>query len=393
MLNEHDREDGPEDGEYHFSDEGGYGPGPEEESKPPVLSETRSLAEKFTSYRRFVIVGAIAAAVFLVAYVAIPPLTTSAPTEIAAMNLTTTPAPAPAVSKAPILQKAPLPAAKPVVVEEGPKAAPAESPKLSKTVAHLISEEKEKLIEEKNKVMAHFTGEKQTQPLPVLKTPAPEQAATPPPGLTVTTSPVLSPLAQEFIAAPIGSYAAAQKASQTAQAAAANKEVLDKLSALEESNTRLIGQLQAEYAHKVADYEMQNKMLQEQVHTLNTRLASMEAEMSKLVQTVNKPPAASNEGMSNLSENKSLHGSSAVITAPPSVPSPQANYKSNYTVQAIIPGRAWLRTENGETITVAEGDVLKNLGKVSKIDPYDGIILIDTGSKVITLTYGNGEYA
>ena len=61
-------------------------------------------------------------------------------------------------------------------------------------------------------------------------------------------------------------------------------------------------------------------------------------------------------------------------------------------MQAIIPGRAWLRTENGETITVAEGDMLKSLGRVTKIDPYDGTILIDTGVKVLTLTYGNGEY-
>jgi hypothetical protein len=68
----------------------------------------------------------------------------------------------------------------------------------------------------------------------------------------------------------------------------------------------------------------------------------------------------------------------------------QPEAKSPYNVQAIIPGRAWLRAENGETLTVTEGDLIKDLGRVSKIDPYDGVVEINTGTKVISLAYGNG---
>lgn len=76
------------------------------------------------------------------------------------------------------------------------------------------------------------------------------------------------------------------------------------------------------------------------------------------------------------------------VSAMPAAPMKVMEPKVIYTVQAIIPGRAWLKSETGETVTVAEGDVLKNYGRVTKIDPYDGVVDIDTGNKMITLSYG-----
>ena len=64
--------------------------------------------------------------------------------------------------------------------------------------------------------------------------------------------------------------------------------------------------------------------------------------------------------------------------------------KVAFSVQAIIPGRAWLRSDNGEALTVAEGDTIKGFGRVTKIDPYDGIVEVNTGNKVVSLSYGNG---
>ena len=72
---------------------------------------------------------------------------------------------------------------------------------------------------------------------------------------------------------------------------------------------------------------------------------------------------------------------------------PQSTYqpKIPYNVQAIIPGRAWLRADNGETVTVTEGDVIKDVGRVTKINPYDGVVDINTGNRVISLSYGNTD--
>jgi len=51
----------------------------------------------------------------------------------------------------------------------------------------------------------------------------------------------------------------------------------------------------------------------------------------------------------------------------------------SYSVYAIIPGRAWLRAANGNTLTVSEGDQLGEYGKVLKIDPSNGIVVTSSG--------------
>ncbi len=51
----------------------------------------------------------------------------------------------------------------------------------------------------------------------------------------------------------------------------------------------------------------------------------------------------------------------------------------NITVHAIIPGRAWLRTPDGKTITVTEGDSVSEFGKVLKIDAPNGQVITTSG--------------
>lgn len=147
------------------------------------------------------------------------------------------------------------------------------------------------------------------------------------------------------------------------------------------TNEQLMAQLQAEYAQRIADYQTQNKNLQDEVQTLNTRVASMETEMSQLIQTLTK----------QFQNNGSTDGVNPDATAAtPGDTSVNADIKLPYSVQAIIPGRAWLRADNGDTLTVAEGDTIKDVGQVTKIDPYDGIVEIKVGNKTVTLSYGNG---
>lgn len=50
-----------------------------------------------------------------------------------------------------------------------------------------------------------------------------------------------------------------------------------------------------------------------------------------------------------------------------------------YTVHAVIPGRAWLKSTKGSIITVAEGDSLGNYGKVLVIDAAHGLVLTSSG--------------
>lgn len=51
----------------------------------------------------------------------------------------------------------------------------------------------------------------------------------------------------------------------------------------------------------------------------------------------------------------------------------------NYNIHAIIPGRAWLKSTNGQIITVTEGDKLGDYGTVAVIDAANGLVRTSSG--------------
>ncbi|HSX19579.1 MAG TPA: hypothetical protein VLG38_00455 [Gammaproteobacteria bacterium] len=51
----------------------------------------------------------------------------------------------------------------------------------------------------------------------------------------------------------------------------------------------------------------------------------------------------------------------------------------NYSVHAIIPGRAWLKGGNGQIITVTEGDRVGDYGTVAVIDAANGLVRTSSG--------------
>lgn len=55
-----------------------------------------------------------------------------------------------------------------------------------------------------------------------------------------------------------------------------------------------------------------------------------------------------------------------------------------YFVDAVIPGRAWLKGADGSTLTVTVGDTLPGYGKVLSINPYSGQVVTSKG----VLPYG-----
>ena len=136
---------------------------------------------------------------------------------------------------------------------------------------------------------------------------------------------------------------------------------------LEQQNTAIMNLLQTEYAQKISDAEVQANTVRGKLDELNRRMNPMEANINKLTQAIQSSGMPASLGMPV-----------AKSVGP----------KITYTVQAIIPGRAWLKSENGDTVTVAEGDTLKGLGRVVKINPYDGVVDISVGNRIVTLSYG-----
>ena len=334
MLNDREeRYDSPEESEYHFSDEE-INYEVETESPKPVASEPREgIASRLTRSKRVLLSAGVFIVLVYVVYKMVAPVnspapsTTITPDMVAQQKTVTSPATSPAETIKPT------------------------QPVLSQTQGNVIS----------------------------------VPGTTPP---AMPSQPVAQQPAQPL---PPPTTAAAQPAPVQAPAAPAvnNPPPNANVETLVTENQRLIGQLQADYAQKLNDYAAQSKALQDQIQALNTRMAGMESEINQLMQVLSRVGQTS---QSNQANNQANNNVATNTPAPPqAVPAaPQPEVKIPYTVQAIIPGRAWLRSDNSETVTVAEGDVIKDIGRVTKVDPYDGVVEINTGNKVVSLSYGNG---
>lgn len=60
-----------------------------------------------------------------------------------------------------------------------------------------------------------------------------------------------------------------------------------------------------------------------------------------------------------------------------------------YHLRAIVPDRAWIMTNTGETISITIGDILKQYGTIQSIDPKLGIVTTSSGRKI---EYGPNDF-
>ena len=75
------------------------------------------------------------------------------------------------------------------------------------------------------------------------------------------------------------------------------------------------------------------------------------------------------------------HGSNHSQPTRPSAPA--------YYVQAIIPGRAWLKDAQGKIVSVGIGDQVQGYGVITQINPRAGIVITSSGAKI---EYGISQY-
>lgn len=203
-----------------------------------------------------------------------------------------------------------------------------------------------------------------TQPMMEVPVGAP-QAPQPAAAQTTTPAPLPSAPAQ---GGPLLSTQPPPAVQVVGGAAAAPQTVEERLAILEDQNAKLMAFLQSEYAQKMASLESDNTATQSKLLDLTNRVGNIETSLNQLTQILQAATKPT----------KSLPQEVTTASQP----------KINYSVQAIIPGRAWLKSEAGDTLTVAEGDTLKGLGRITKIDPYDGVVQIDVDGKTVSLSYG-----
>jgi len=161
------------------------------------------------------------------------------------------------------------------------------------------------------------------------------------------------------------------ESSQVSPSADLIKQLTDRVSSLEQQNTAIMNLLQTQFVQKISDADTQRSQMRTQMKELELHVEAMESAFHQLTKLIpSSTPAMPSHGPQTAEASQAVTG---------------------YTVQAIIPGRAWLKSDSGEVLTVADGDSLKGVGRITRIDPYDGVVTIDTGKKIITLTYGMSE--
>lgn len=343
MRDDRDNYDRQDDSEYHFSEEDvSY----DVETEVPKTSKTNSaqlVLNRLTRSKRMLISIAVFFALIFIVYKMVSPSSSVPSTNIAPV----------------VAQKT---SSKPM---ENKPTSSIVQPTVAATVPAPVSIPAETIAPANNSVA--------TQPMPPTMQPVMQSSAQPMPSTMQPQTAMTPPPAQPApVAAPMMTPSTA--AATPSGAVIPPTSVIDQgIAAMTATENNLTAQMQSTSAQKINEFEAQNKALRDQLDTLNARMSTMENQLNQLVQALMKQ-----------NQSQAVTPASPVETAQPAVP------KIAYSVQAIIPGRAWLRSDSGETVTVAEGDVIKDAGRVTKIDPYDGVVEINVGGKLVSLSYGNG---
>lgn len=338
-----DRYEG-EEGEYHFSDDQiNYDEVEVPKAAQPTGSMKKTIVDKLSGLspsRRMLLAGVVFISLIGIVYKMLLPSSPALTGEIAQLTPATTPRQ--------------IVAAKPTI----PPAAPPPS-----QAAPVIPQPPPVM----NAIAAAAQQTPQIPQIPQMPLSVPEAGIIQP---SVSVSPIQT-VQQTVPSAPsVPSVPAAPPMPQ--------QNVVDRVKAVEDHNAAMMNLLQTEYAQKISDFEMQSNLTRGKLDEMAKRINRIETSLNQITQLLQQnPPLASSKQQAVSMENG------------PGMPISRSTIpKVAYTVQAIIPGRAWLKADSGDTVTVAEGDTLRDYGRISKIDPYDGVVEIDTGNKIIALSYG-----
>lgn len=360
MLNNRDDEnkyEGNEDSEYHFTDEDVSYESESEPSTKSTRTDTKpNILTRLTSSKRMLGAGALLLVLVYVIYkLAAPAVPTAPSVDIVSAPPVSTQTPVTPVVQPNVTQPAKVeapPIAPPAPSQAAAPTAPANLPPAGATLQN----------EPRQSTQTAPTSQVVVVPgaYPQSEAPASIPPVIPVQSVVPSSQPMTSTIPATNVMTSSANYQVPgmSAAEVRAQSMASDRD-------------RLLIQLQTEYTQKLNEFTTQNKALQDQLQTLNSRVAGLESQLSQLLQALSR--------QQNQTTSRPSHATP-----------PQAAPKISYNVQAIIPGRAWLKSDNGETVTVAEGDLIKGLGRITKIDPYDGIVEINTGNRMVSLSYGNG---
>jgi hypothetical protein len=123
--------------------------------------------------------------------------------------------------------------------------------------------------------------------------------------------------------------------------------------------------------------------LNQNITVLQQNLNQITASMKDFSGEVNKARQVAQQQKAQKTEAKKPEPAAAPTAAPVAAPAPAPRRPQNIvptvSVHAIIPGRAWLRSDDGRIITVTQGDSIEGLGKVLRVDATEGVVVTSSG--------------
>lgn len=111
--------------------------------------------------------------------------------------------------------------------------------------------------------------------------------------------------------------------------------------------------------------------LDSQLSSMQTTLASLSSQLTQVNDEIQSLHAAQDTLIQN--QTKSVK---KIAEKKKEVP------KAIYYVRAIIPGRVWLTTQEGATLTLGVGDKLPGYGLVESINPDQGTVTLNSGAVI-----------
>lgn len=124
------------------------------------------------------------------------------------------------------------------------------------------------------------------------------------------------------------------------------------------ANTRLeqLETMASELQNNVNQMQSQLSNLANSVQVLSNQITQQQADMSAFLEAQKKPVV----------KKRAVRRGGFVS-------------KKSYSIQGLVPGRAWLKDSSGESLTIQVGDNLPGYGTVEEIDPLAGKVKTSSG--------------
>ncbi|EKE01386.1 MAG: IcmG protein [uncultured bacterium] len=134
-----------------------------------------------------------------------------------------------------------------------------------------------------------------------------------------------------------------------------------------------IEQIQATVQQKISELGQLVSDDRDQVSKLREAIVKTQQDISDINQNVSQMMVAMQQALDDIQRLKTPK------TKPQKKP-----YKpvAIYHVRAIVPGRVWLESTDGKSVTLRVGDSLEGYGKVEVISPRQGLVIMSNGSYI-----------